>query len=136
MVDNQWAFDLEINVFSIIKRKALTILNDNYPNINITTDEESNYKPLFPTVLIQSIEPAEINRDLEANRINTIDFVTQVTVTTNKSRSEALKVSNTIADLYKQRLFNIKLMPFARKEGNLWIATFRAKRKFDWNDII
>lgn len=42
MIDNQWAFDLETNVFSIIKKKALAILEDNYPDISITTDEESN----------------------------------------------------------------------------------------------
>lgn len=135
MIDNQWAFDLETNVFSTIKKKALAILEDNYPDISITADEESNDTPVFPTVLIQAVEPTETNSDLEADRINTVDFTAQVTVTTNRSRSEALQVSNVIADLYKKRLFKIKPMPFVRK-GNLWTATFRAKRKFGWNDIL
>ena len=86
MIDNQWAFDLETNVFSIIKKKALAILEDNYPDISITADEESNDTPVFPTVLIQSVEPTETNSDLEADRINTVDFTAQVTVNKPKQK--------------------------------------------------
>lgn len=136
MIDNQWAYDLETNVFSIIKTRALAVLESDYPDIFVTTDEESDSEPVFPTVLIQSVEPTETHSDLESDRINVVDFTAQVTVTTNQSRSDALRISGAIADLYKQSLFKIKPMPFARKEGNLWIATFRAKRKFGWNDIL
>lgn len=136
MIDNQWAYDLETNVFSIIKARTLAVLENDYPGIFVTTDEESNSEPVFPAVLIQSVEPTETHSDLESDRINVVDFTAQVTVTTNQSRSEALRISGTIADLYKQSLFKIRPMPFARKEGNLWIATFRAKRKFGWNDIL
>lgn len=47
MIDNQWTFDLEMNVFSTIKKKALAILEDNYPDISITADEESSDTPVF-----------------------------------------------------------------------------------------
>ncbi len=136
MINNKWAYSLETDLYSIIKHNAMAILSQEYPDIFFTIEEEINSEPIFPTVLIQSVEPTETNEDLEADRINVISFTTQVTVTTNKSRNEALKIANIIADLYKQKLFKIKPFPFARKEDNLWIATFRAKRKFGWNDIL
>lgn len=136
MIDNQWAYDLETDIYSVIKHSTNFILSEMYPNIFFTTEENINDEPVFPTVLIQSLEPIETDDDLEADRINAINFTAQVTVTTNKSRSEALKIANIIADLYKQKMFKIKPFPFARKEENLWIATFRAKRKFGLNDVL
>lgn len=50
-------------------------------------------KPVFPTILIQSVEPTETNSDLEADRINTVDFTAQDNSNNNRSRSEALQVS-------------------------------------------
>ena len=47
MIDNQWAFDLEMNVFSTIKKKALAILEDNYPDISITADENNIITQIF-----------------------------------------------------------------------------------------
>lgn len=136
MIDNEWAYDLETNLYSVIKSNALLKLQEHYPDIFITTEEESDDAPAFPAVLIQSLEPTETNEDLEADRINAINFTAQIIVQTNNSRSEALYIANCIADIYKQRMFKIKPMPFVRKENELWTATFRAKRKIGWNDIL
>ena len=85
-------------------------------------------------MLVQALEPIEQNEDLEGRRTNTVLFTAQVTVTTNKSRSEALNVAQTVADEYKAMSFALKPAPFARKNGKLWTATLRARRSFDWND--
>ena len=76
----------------------------------------------------------EQNEDLERERMNTVLFTAQVTVTTNKSRSEALNVAQTVADEYKAMSFKLVPAPFARKNGKIWTATLRARRSFDWND--
>lgn len=136
MINNEWAYNLETNLYSVIKSNAMAYLEEDYPDIFFTTEEEISDEPVFPTILIQSVEPTEMNEDLEADRINTISFTTQVIVTTNGGRSEALQIASVIADIYKQKMFKIKPMPFARKEDKLWTATFRAKRKFGWNDIL
>lgn len=126
---NQWAFDIETNVFS----KIYAQLHEKYPKALITRDEQSSTTPTFPTILIQALEPVERNPDLET-QINSVLFSTQITVTTNKSRSDALNIANTIAQLYKSLSFELVGMPYCRKDDKLWTAIIRARRTFDWND--
>ena len=47
---NQWAFDIETNVFS----KIYAQLHEKYPKALITRDEQSSTTPTFPTILIQA----------------------------------------------------------------------------------
>lgn len=126
---NQWAFDIETNVYSKIYSQAKA----RYPNAYITREEQSNTTPEFPTILIQALTPVEKNADLET-QINSVLFSTQITVTTNKSRSDALNIANTMAQLYKRLSFELVGMPYCRKDDKLWTAIIRARRTFDWND--
>lgn len=126
---NQWAFDIDTNVFS----KIYAQLHEKYPKALITRDEQSSTTPTFPTILIQALEPVEKNPDLET-QINSVLFSAQITVTTNKSRSEAMSIASEVAKRYKDLSFQLIGMPYCRKEDKLWAATFRARRTFDWND--
>ncbi len=132
--ENQWLYDLETRIFSVIKARSLNNLKAKYPTIRITQDEETSTDAVFPSVLIQSLDPIEKNADLEMRRINTVLYTTQITVVTNKSRSEAMSIAQTITEQYKKIMFEITTFPFVRKSGKLWTATLRARRSFDWND--
>lgn len=132
--ENQWAYDIESLVYSVVKAKKENSLKTKYPNIKFTQDEESDSTAKFPTVLIQSMEPIEKNSDLEKKKIYTVRFTTQVTVTTNTKRIDALRVAQELAQQYKDLLFGISPLPFVRKSGKVWTAIFRASRTFDWND--
>lgn len=127
---NQWAFDLESHLFS----KIYSNIFPKFQNANITKDEQSTSSPVFPTILIQSVDPVEENSDLESTQINTILFCAQVTVTTNKGRSEALSIAHALTQEYKNMSFKIITMPICRKQDQIWSVTFRARRAFDWND--
>lgn len=126
---NQWAFDIETNVFS----KIYAQLRDKYPKALVTRDEQSITTPTFPTILIQALEPVERNPDLET-QINSVLFSTQIKVTTNKDRSTAMSIASEVAKRYKDLSFQLIGMPYCRKEDKLWSAIFRARRTFDWND--
>ena len=126
---NQWAFDIETNVFS----KIYAQLREKYPKALITRDEQSGTTPTFPTILIQALEPVERNPDLET-QINSVLFSTQIKVTTNKDRSTAMSIASEVAKRYKDLSFQLIGMPYCRKEDKLWAATFRARRTLDWND--
>ena len=126
---NQWAFDIETNVFS----KIYAQLHEKYPKALITRDEQSSTTPTFPTILIQALETVERNPDLET-QINSVLFSTQIKVTTNKDRSTAMSIASEVAKRYKDLSFQLIGMPYCRKEDKLWEATFRARRTFDWND--
>lgn len=131
-----WAFNLESTIFNIAKARAETGLKKTYPNIRFTNEEEADGNAVFPTVLIQSMQPLEKVVDLEKINIDTVLYTAQVTVTTNKSRAEALNVANEVAGRFKQMAFTLNPMPFVRKENKVFTATFRATRTFDYNDVL
>ena len=132
---NQWAYDLENLTYAIVKTRCEKKLKTKYPKLKFTQEEQSDSATAsFPTVQVQALEPIEQNEDLERERMNTVLFTAQVTVTTNKSRSEALNVAQTVANEYKAMSFKLVPAPFVRKNGKLWTATLRARRSFDWND--
>lgn len=135
-VRTEWAYNLERTIFSIVKARAENSLKNKYPKIRFTNEEEADGNAIFPTVLIQSVQPLEKVADLEKINIDTVFYTTQVTITTNKSRNEALNIAYEIADKFKQMAFTLNPMPFVRKENKVYTATFRASRTFDWNDII
>ena len=135
-VRTEWAYNLEGTIFSIVKARAENSLKNKYPKIRFTNEEEADGNAIFPTVLIQSVQPLEKVADLEKINIDTVLYTTQVTITTNKSRNEALNIAYEIADKFKQMAFTLNPMPFVRKENKVYTATFRASRTFDWNDII
>lgn len=132
----EWAYNLERTIFSIVKARAENSLKNKYPKIRFTNEEEADGNAVFPTVLIQSVQPLEKAADLEKINIDTVLYTTQVTITTNKSRNEALNIAYEIADKFKRMAFTLNPMPFVRKENKVYTATFRASRTFDWNDII
>lgn len=132
----EWAYKLERTIFSIVKARAENSLKNKYPKIRFTNEEEADGNAVFPTVLIQSVQPLEKAADLEKINIDTVLYTTQVTITTNKSRNEALNIAYEIADKFKRMAFTLNPMPFVRKENKVYTATFRASRTFDWNDII
>lgn len=132
---NQWVYDLEKLTYAIVKTRCESKLKTKYPKLKFTQEEQSDSSTAsFPTVLVQALEPIEQNEDLEGERTNTVLFTAQVTVTTNKSRLEALNVAQTVASEYKAMSFKLVPAPFARKNGKIWTATLRARRSFDWND--
>lgn len=135
-VRTEWAYNLERTIFSIVKARTENSLKNKYPKIRFTNEEEADGNAIFPTVLIQSVQPLEKVADLEKINIDTVLYTTQVTITTNKSRNEALNIAYEIADKFKQMAFTLNPMPFVRKENKVYTATFRASRTFDWNDII
>lgn len=131
---NQWAYDLETLVYSVIKARSENALKTKYPKIKFTQEEQTDTTATFPTVLIQSLEPIEKNPDLEMRRINTVLYTAQVTVTTNTSRSDATKIAQEISEQFKKISFEVTPLPFTRKNGKLWTSILRARRSFDWND--
>lgn len=132
----EWAYNLERTIFSIVKARAENSLKNKYPKIRFTNEEEADGNAVFPTVLIQSVQPLEKATDLEKINIDTVLYTTQITITTNKSRNEALNIAYEIAEKFKRMAFTLNPMPFVRKENKVYTATFRASRTFDWNDII
>ena len=134
--DNQWAFDIETKIVSIIKNRCEQELQKTYPNIYITNKQESTSKAVFPTVLIHELPGVEQGADLEGSSINAVLETIQVDVTTNKSQSEAKRVLARIADEFKHMRFQITSMPEFNNSGDTFRSTARFRRIIGANDIL
>ena len=59
-MDNSWVFDLETNLFSIVKNKVLNKLNKKFPTIHFTlTDEPKDATTKYPTVYMHEIRKSK-----------------------------------------------------------------------------
>ena len=155
-MDNHWAFDLENDIYTTIKTRALKKLKDRYPNIFFTqTDlpkdaaEESDHFLLalvfwhiskdatvkYPTVYLRELGGSpEQGRTLEGKDINGVWFTMQCDVTTNKSKKEARAVNEEVALLFKDIGFAIVAFPESSTVGNNYVSGMRVRRMFGSKD--
>lgn len=134
--ENQWAFDLETKIFSVIKSRAEGKIKVKYPNAYVTNISKTTTKATFPTVYIHELPGAEIGADLEGISMNGIRETFQVDVTTNTSQSDAKRVMAIVADEFKQMRFQITAMPEFGDTGDTYRSTARFSRVIGANDIL
>lgn len=134
-MDNEWAFNLEYVIMTIVKTKIETALKTDYPNIFITNNGKSTAKPVFPTVYIHEL-PGTEKSDLEGSAINAVLESFQVDVTTNTSQSDAKKVCAVVAQIFKELRFQISSMPEISDDGETYRSTCRVRRWIGADDTI
>lgn len=135
-VDNQWAFDLETKIFSVVNEKAMGKIRKNYPSAYITRTGKSTAKAIFPTIYIHELPGAETGKDLEGFYINGVRETIQVDVTTNTSQGDARKIMAIVADEFKQMRFAIAQMPEIGYSGETFRSTARFSRVIGSNDTL
>ena len=116
---NQWAYELEKKIFSIVKYRAGEKLKSKYPNIYITDIEKNTSKAIFPTVYMHELPGLEKHPDLEGIMINAVQETIQIDVITNTGQSDANKV-----------------MPEFSGTGDTYRSTARVRRVISHNDIL
>lgn len=136
-MDNHWAFDLENDIYTTIKTRALKKLKDRYPNIFFTqTDLPKDAAVKYPTVYLRELGGSpEQGRTLEGKDINGVWFTMQSDVTTNKSEKEAEAVNEEIALLFKDIGFEFNA-PESSTIGNAYVNSLRVRRKIANADTI
>ena len=125
---NQWAYDLEKKIFSIVKSRAYEKLKSKYPSVYITDIEKNTSKAVFPTVYIHELPGVEKASDLEGFSINA--------VITNTSQNDANKVMAIVADEFKRLCFKVTAMPEFDGTGETYRSTMRVRRIISANDIL
>lgn len=133
---NDWVFNIESNIFTIISTVAKRKLGTKYPNINFTTtDLPSSTTTKFPCVYLHELQGAERGNDLENISINAVDYYMQVEVITNKSPQEVKDVMSVLTDIFKQLHFNINPMPYFQNETTTYRSIMRVSRLICDGDI-
>lgn len=133
---NQWAYDLEKKIFSIVKSRTYENLKTKYPNVYITDIEKNTSKAVFPTVYIHELPGVEKASDLEGFSINAVQETFQIDVITNTSQNDANKVMAIVADEFKRLCFKVTAMPEFDGTGETYRSTMRARRIISANDIL
>lgn len=127
--NEDWAFSIEEQVFTIVKNKGLKQLKSKYPNIFFTsTDLPADATIKYPTVYIHGLNASETGMDLKNNHINAVFQSFQVDVTTNKSQDEANKVMAVIATIFKSMYFTVSAMPTFENGNTTYRSTARFRR--------
>lgn len=133
--ENQWAFDLETKIYSIVKSRLTSKLTK-YPNAMITNKGTSTTTAMFPTIYIHELPGAERGQDLSGQNINAISETFQVDVTTNVSQSDAKKVMSLVAMEFKKLRFTITTFPDLSSSDDVYRSTMRCTRIIGANDIL
>lgn len=133
---NQWAYDLEKKIFSIVKSRTYENLKTKYPNVYITDIEKNTFKAVFPTVYIHELPGTEKASDLEGFSINAVQETFQIDVITNTSQNDANKVMAIVADEFKRLCFKVTAMPEFDGTGETYRSTMRVRRIISANDIL
>lgn len=113
-----WTSDIGTTVFTRIKNKATSRLQETYPSITFTTSSSSSSEPKFPTVYIKRMQGAESGKDLEGTNVNAIVSTFQIEVTTNTGDTDAQKVADVVCEIMKSMRYEILGEPFADNTTN------------------
>lgn len=132
--ENQWAYELENTVYSLVKAKTYKKLKEKYPSIHFTTDGSNSGQAKFPTVYIHLLTPVEQGQTLDGQSINALLATFQVDVTTNADKSDSRYVMGVVADIFKQMRFSGSAMPEFSVADNMHKSTARFMRVIGAND--
>lgn len=132
-MDNLWAYDIEMTVYSIVKSIAQPKLIEKYPNVYFTTKSKSTKTPTFPTVYIHLLSAKEEGKTIDGKSINALSVTFQVDVTTNKDESEARHVMSIISEAFKDLRFGVKDFP-SLEYGDTNKSTARFQRIIGANE--
>ena len=132
MADNQWVFDLEINIFSNVATIAKPKLKKKYKSMNFdtaftTVEKNLDKDPVFPTIYIHEMPGLERGADLEGTSVNAVQETIQVDVITNTKQSDAKGIMAILADAFKQMRFQITAMPEFKNDSE---KNFRSVARF------
>lgn len=132
-MDNFWAYDIEMTVYSIVKSIAQPKLIEKYPNVYFTTKSKSTKTPTFPTVYIHLLSAKEEGKTIDGKSINALSVTFQVDVITNKDESEARHVMSIISEAFKDLRFGVKDFP-SLEYGDTNKSTARFQRIIGANE--
>ena len=132
-MDNLWAYDIEMTVYSIVKSIAQPKLIEKYPNVYFTTKSKSTKTPTFPTVYIHLLSAKEEGKTIDGKSINALSVTFQVDVITNKDESEARHVMSIISEAFKDLRFGVKDFP-SLEYGDTNKSTARFQRIIGANE--
>lgn len=134
-----WFFDIENNIYTIVKTRTERKLLAKYPKLQFTSDDSGGMKAKFPTVYIHWLPGYEMARELNNEDVNAFLCTAQMEVYTNKEQGQKV-AKHVMAEVIKQFVtlgFEINSMPeFLSTDNDTKRIVARARRTLASGDIL
>ena len=139
MAVNDWAFDIEPKIYTIIKTRLEKALKTTYPNLYVAQQEKIDAEPQFPTVILQMLSSPEIGADLNNTTVNAmlVTWESHITVSKTMGMSVLRKVSAEVLDNFKKLRFNVADRgEISRETPDTYVLISRFRRVIGGNEEI
>lgn len=105
--ENDWVFDIETKIFTIVKTRLKNTLLTTYPNLQITQQKSINAETKFPTIYITMLPSPEIGGDLVGETTNgmIVNFEVHITVSKDMGISGLRRCALAVIDNFKRLRF-------------------------------
>lgn len=110
---NSWIYDVQTDIFTIIKTKLTGKLGADYPDLLVTMTDSLLTDTSFPTVYLHFMQGVERANDLVNEEINAVTTTLQYEVTVSKEQGMrvANEVTSEVTDALKSLGFTLVFTP-------------------------
>lgn len=139
--EDNWAFEIESEIFTTVKAKAMPILQEQFPDTDFsesfTNVKGSLDKAVFPTIYIHELPGVQKGQTLDAVGIDAVLESFQVDVITNTSQGDAKKILGIVMNVFVSLCFSVTAMPeFNNESEKKFRCTGRTRRLFGASDSL
>lgn len=139
--EDNWAFEIESEIFTTVKAKAMPILQEQFSNTDFsesfTNVKGSLDKAVFPTIYIHELPGVQKGKTLDAVGIDAVLESFQVDVITNTSQGDTKKILGIILNVFVMLRFSVTAMPeFNNESEKKFRCTGRVRRLIGASDSL
>ena len=142
MADNDWTFDVESKIYTIVKTRLIKSWSSTYPNLLITQEQKLNNEVQLPSLFIKMLDSPEIGSDLDNLTVNAmlVTFEVKITIAkdgTNNGLTGLRKLSASVLDNFKKLRFNtVTRGEITRETSDTYTLIARFRRVIGGNEEI
>jgi len=142
MADNDWVFDIEPKIYTIVKTRLEKSLKTTYPKLLVTQEQKLNDETSLPSIYIKMLDSPEVGSDLDNLTVNAmlITFEVHITVAkdgTNNGLTGLRKISKYVLDNFKKLRFNmVSRGEITRETSDTYKSIARFRRTIGGNEEI
>lgn len=112
MAQSDWVFNIESEIYTIVKTRLNTDLKTTYPSLLITQQQKLNDDTSLPAIFIKMLDSPEMGADLEGSTVNAMYVTFEVHITiakdgTNNGMSGLRKIGAAVLDNFKKLRFQM-----------------------------
>lgn len=133
MAQIDWVFNIESQIYTIVKTRLNKALAATYPKLLITQQQKLNDTTSLPVILIKMLDSPETGTDLEGSTINAmlVTFETHITVAksgTNNGLTGLRKVSASVLENFKKLRFEMVMRGEISETSDTYTLIARYRR--------